>query len=291
MRTSSGIFLSRAAWLCTTAVLLAPLAARGEETDAPLQLDATAVDAPVTANSSGTVATPLTAETEATVNPRWHQDLGIDLALRLDAFVTQGQTFAVDLADGHSEGWHGVNGALDIELAYAPPLPSPWRIVSVALGVGYTPFIGTGLASWRAYTPTGEGVSHLTTTYRYDWAVHLIPISFGLRVQLPLETFTGPLPVRVDTEAGFAGGLAFASSSLTVDGADVPFARDVGSSDFGLGYYLGAGISVPVPPALGSVVVSYRYSAVRLDFHRPDFNATWGDLGGHHGMVGYRLEL
>lgn len=231
------------------------------------------------------------ATAEVTAAPRWHQGLGLELGLRLDAFVTQGRTFDVDVAAGQNSGLHGVNGAVDLELAYAPPLPAPWRIVAVALGVGYTPFFGTGQASWIAYAPAASGVQQVTSLYRYDWSVHLVPVNLGLRVQPPLEQWFGALPLGVDLEAGFAGGLAFASSSLTMDGADDPFARDVGSSDFGLGYYLGAGVRVPIAAALGSVVAGYRYSAVRLDFHRPDFNATWGDLGGHHLLVGYRLEL
>ncbi len=231
------------------------------------------------------------AEADATEAVRWHNDLGIDLALRLEAFVTQGRTFAVDLAEGRADGWHGLNAGVDLELGYAPPLPEPWRIFSVVAGLGYTPFIGSGLASYTQYEAGEAGVVPVTTSYRYDWSVHMVPVNLGLRVQLPLELFLPALPLGAEVEGGFAGGLAMASSTLTREGADAPFASDVADSDFGLGYYLGALVRVPLPPALGSVVAGYRYSAVRLDFHRPDFNATWGDLGGHHIMAGYRLEL
>lgn len=231
------------------------------------------------------------AAATANAAPRWANDWGLELGLRLDAFVTQGRTFAVDVASDQNEGIHGINYAFDFELAYAPPLPAEWRLVSIAVGIGYTPFFGTGYASFAQYAASGDSYQLLEQRYRYDWSVHLIPINAGLRLGLPLARLGLDLPIRAEIEAGFAGGFAFASSTLTVDGADAPFAKAVGSSDFGLGYYAGALINCPIPAGLGSVTGGYRYSAVRLDFHRPDFNATWGDLGGHHVMVGYRFEL
>jgi hypothetical protein len=289
MASSSSVLVSRTVPLLRL-IALGPvataLAAPGDEVR-----ELTAAPDLATVPSSQPAAEAAASAAEVAVAPRWQQGLGLDLGLRLDAFVTQGRTYDVDVAAGQNSGLHGVNGAVDLELAYAPPLPAPWRIVAVAIGVGYTPYFGTGQASWIAYAPTPSGVGQVTSLYRYDWSVHLVPMNLGLRVQPPLEQWFGALPVGLDLEGGFAGGLAFASSSLTMEGADDPFARDVGSSDFGLGYYLGAGLRVPIAAALGSVVAGYRYSAVRLDFHRPDFNATWGDLGGHHLLVGYRLEL
>lgn len=251
-------------------------------------LEAVDVD---TMSAQGATAEDSQSEAKEPHRTNWAFGLGLGVALQLDAFVTQGRTFQVDVSEGKSDGVHGINYAPSLELSYCPPIPEPWRILSVVSSVGYTPFFGSGLASYQQYESNNGSFEQVTSVYQYDWSVHVIPVDIGLRLVLPLDLVDLELPLRIEGEAGFSGGFAFASSKLTRDNQSEPFSQDVGDSDFGLGYHLGVGVAWPLSMAFGSVVASYRYSAVRLDFHRPDFNATWGDLGGHHLVLGYRLEL
>ena len=217
--------------------------------------------------------------------------LGLELSVKLDAFVTQGRTFAVDVASDNNDGIHGINWGLELGLGYLLPLPEPWRIVALEASVAYTPFIGQGLASYQQWAARDGEIAATETNYVYDWSVHMIPLNAGLRLRLPWETLGVEMPVAMEGTAGFASGFAFASSTLTREGAEEAFAEDAKASGFGLGYYVGLGASYPLPPNLGRLVASYRYSSVKLDFDRPDFNATWGDLGGHHLVLGYRFEF
>lgn len=266
-----------------------PLAApQIEESEQRLVEAAPAAAAPTPAPAPTATPAPVPAATAAAPVVT---GVGLGIALKLDAYVTQGRTFGVDLASGKSDGWHGLNVEPSLELSYWLPLPAEWRLVGLSVDAGYTPFLGTGYNSLRQYGSSGGATGLSTTRYRYDWAIHLIPLDVGLKLRLPLERLGLALPLRVELEGGFASGVAFASSTLTIDGTTAPFSKDAGNSDIGLGYYAGAGVAVAMPPGFGSIVGGYRYSAVRLDFHRPDFNATWGDLGGHHLVVGYRFEL
>lgn len=261
--------------------------AQSADTGETVELQARALDENKAVSASASEPISAAVATSVPASER----LGLDLSVKLDAFITQGRTFAVDVSADNSDGIHGLNWALELGAAYLLPLPQPWRLVSLQAFFGYTPFIGQGLASYTQWQSVDGSVVATEQSYRYDWSIHMIPINAGLRIALPLQAMDISLPIDIETEFGFAGGLAWAASTLTLEGADTAFAENARSFGFGLGYYLGAGVSYPLPPELGCLVASYRYSAVKLDFDHPDFNATWGDLGGHHVLVGYRFKF
>jgi hypothetical protein len=218
--------------------------------------------------------------------------IGLGIALRGDVALLHARTFGVTIDEASlrntltGDGGKGAGGGVLVQLSWMVPMPgSSWnRAFGVEFDVGYNVTATSGTVPFTQYQTSGGTTKLVTTDYDYSSIVHVVPMSLGARMRLPLD-----LPVHLDVAAGGAALWGLSIARAAVAGADVDFTTDNSASDVAWGFYVEGDVAWTLGP--GELVGGYRYTSAYLDFEHPEQNPGLGDLGGHHLLLGYRFTL